>query len=91
MEFSCSERRWLLPEELGREDIDIGFALGLHVPGTYYKVLDTRACLLQAERGNAILEDVRRFMKSSGIPPNIMVTKRPSSNPSSPSFGLVIG
>jgi len=68
MEFSCSDRRWLLPTEMGRQDIDIGFALGLHVPGTYNKVLDTRICLLQPELGNAILADVRQFMKSSGIP-----------------------
>lgn len=68
MEFSCSDRRWLLPEEMGREDIDTGFALGLHVPGTFHKVLDTRACLLQPSLGNRILGDVRRFMQSSGVP-----------------------
>ena len=68
MEFSCSDRRWLLPAEMGRKDIDIGFALGLHVPGTYYKVLDTLACLLQPDLGNEILADIRQYIKSSGIP-----------------------
>jgi 23S rRNA (uracil1939-C5)-methyltransferase len=68
MEFSCSDRRWLLPDELGDADVDIGFALGLHVPGTFYKVLDTEACLLQPDRGNRILGDVRQFIKNSGIP-----------------------
>ncbi|MDM8548686.1 23S rRNA (uracil(1939)-C(5))-methyltransferase RlmD [Desulfobacterales bacterium HSG2] len=68
MEFSCSDRRWLLPEEMGREDIDRGVALGLHVPGTFYKVLDTDACLLQPELGNDILEDVRVFIKNSNAP-----------------------
>jgi 23S rRNA (uracil1939-C5)-methyltransferase len=69
MEFSCSDRRWLLPEELGREDIEIGFALGLHVPGTFHKVLDTKACLLHPSLGNDLLEEARQCMKASGAPP----------------------
>lgn len=68
MEFSCSDRRWLLPHEMEREDIDRDFALGLHVPGTFHKVLDTRTCLLQPARGDAILEDVREYIKASGLP-----------------------
>lgn len=68
MEFSCSDRRWLLPEELGKSDADISFALGLHVPGTYYKVLDNKYCLLQPDTGNEILTDVNAFMKNSGYP-----------------------
>jgi 23S rRNA (uracil1939-C5)-methyltransferase len=68
MEFSCSDRRWLLPEEMGQNGIDTDFAIGLHVPGTFYKVLDTKACLLQPDLGNSILEDVRSYMKSSPKP-----------------------
>ncbi|VEN75394.1 putative enzyme [Candidatus Desulfarcum epimagneticum] len=68
MEFSCSDRRWLLPSEMEKEDADRGFALGLHVPGTFYKVLDTQTCLLQPEPGDDILEDVRRFIKNSRLP-----------------------
>ena len=68
MEFSCSDRRWLLPKDMDRDDIDRTFALGLHVPGTFDKVLDTKTCLLQPELGNHILEQVRRFIKSSGVP-----------------------
>ena len=67
MEFSCSDRRWLMPDELG-SDTDVGFALGLHVPGTFHKVLDTHACLLQPEVGNCILEAVRGFMRASDRP-----------------------
>ena len=69
MEFSCSDRRWLLPSEMHQEGQDISFALGLHVPGTFHKVLDTRACLLQPETGNLILGDVREAMRISGLPP----------------------
>ncbi|OQY05662.1 MAG: 23S rRNA (uracil(1939)-C(5))-methyltransferase RlmD [Desulfobacteraceae bacterium 4572_123] len=68
MEFSCSDRRWLLPEEMDIEGTDISFALGLHVPGTYNKVLDTDTCLLFPDLGNAILEDVRQYMKQSDRP-----------------------
>ncbi|UCD89255.1 MAG: 23S rRNA (uracil(1939)-C(5))-methyltransferase RlmD [Desulfobacterales bacterium] len=68
MEFSCTDRRWLLPEEMGKDGIDRGFALGLHVPGTFYKVLDTEACLLQPELGNHILNDARNYMKNSDRP-----------------------
>ncbi len=68
MEFSCADRRWLLPDELQREDIDRDFALGLHVPGTYHKVIDTRRCLLQPDLGNRLLGDVRDYMRASGRP-----------------------
>ena len=69
MEFSFSDRRWLLPEELSEKDIPRDFALGLHVPGTFDKVLDTETCLLLPDTGNKILGDVRRYVKESGIPP----------------------
>ena len=68
MEFSCSDRRWLLPDELGRDDIDNNFAIGLHVPGTFYKVIDTHACLIQPDLGNRILMEVRSFIQSSPRP-----------------------
>ncbi len=69
MEFSFSDRRWLLPEELSRKDIPKDFALGLHVPGTFDKVLDTEACLLLPDTGNKILRAVRDYVRESGIPP----------------------
>jgi len=68
MEFSCSDRRWLLPDEMEMSNIDKSFALGLHVPGTFYKVIDTRVCFLQPELGNRILEHVRKFIRTSGVP-----------------------
>lgn len=68
MEFSCADRRWLLPSELARGDIDQGFAIGLHVPGTFDKVLDIDACLLQPDLGNRILGVVRRYIRTSPQP-----------------------
>ncbi|MCF8025308.1 MAG: 23S rRNA (uracil(1939)-C(5))-methyltransferase RlmD [Desulfobacteraceae bacterium] len=69
MEFSFSDRRWLLPGELGRYDIPRDFALGLHVPKTFDKILDIDACLLQPEKGNRILNEVRDFAKASALAP----------------------
>ncbi|MCU0595453.1 MAG: 23S rRNA (uracil(1939)-C(5))-methyltransferase RlmD [Desulfobacterota bacterium] len=46
-----------------------GFALGLHVPGTFDKIIDVEACLLQQERGNEILREVKRFARESGLRP----------------------
>ncbi len=68
MEFSCSDRRWLLPAEMNGKPMDTGFALGLHVPGTFHKVLDIDACLLQPGLGNRILADVRAYIRQSKIP-----------------------
>jgi 23S rRNA (uracil1939-C5)-methyltransferase len=67
MEFSCSDREWLMPEEM-EKNTDAGFAIGLHVPGTFYKVLDIRSCLLQPKLGNSILADVRTYIKQSSAP-----------------------
>lgn len=68
MEFSCSDQRWLMPEEMADETVTRGFGIGLHVPGTYHKVLDIERCHIQPETGNAILADVRRFIRDSGVP-----------------------
>ena len=68
MEFSCSDKRWLLPEEFDRADMKDDFALGLHVPGTFHKVIDIDECLLQPDLGNKILSDIRAFIRNSDVP-----------------------
>lgn len=68
MEFSCSPTRWLLPHELDDPEIRKGFGIGLHVPGTFDKVIDIRHCDIQKSQGNEILDAVRRFIAASGIP-----------------------
>ncbi|MCK5099710.1 MAG: 23S rRNA (uracil(1939)-C(5))-methyltransferase RlmD [Desulfobacteraceae bacterium] len=68
MEFSCSDKRWLLPEELSNPDIKKDFGLGLHVPGTFDRVINLERCEIQPELGNQIMEEVRAFIKSSGLP-----------------------
>jgi 23S rRNA (uracil1939-C5)-methyltransferase len=68
MEFSFSDRRWFLPHETEDQKKDLGFALGLHIPGTFHKVLHMEGCLLQHETGNQILREVAKYAKDSGIP-----------------------
>ena len=69
MEFSCSDRRWVLPNEMDRDDLDRSFALGLHVPGTFNKVIDTEVCLLHPPLGNDILATIRQAIRASELPP----------------------
>jgi len=68
MEFSCSDRRWLLPEDLENEMMDRSFAIGLHVPGTFDKIIDINRCLLQPDLGNQILADVKDYIRKSKEP-----------------------
>ncbi len=69
MEFSCTDRRWLLPSELNNPEIRMDFALGLHVPGTFHKVLDISRCLIIPDAGNTIISTVRGLIHASGLPP----------------------
>ena len=68
VEFTCSDSRWRLPNEMENPDIGGCFALGFHVPGVFHKVLDIESCLLQPDMGNRILGDVRRYIQSSEMP-----------------------
>lgn len=64
MEFSFSEKRWLTKDEISKEGIlDRDFALGLHIPKIYDKVLDVDECFLQSEASNKILNFTREFFK----------------------------
>lgn len=57
MEFTFSNRRWILPTE--PEDAPQGFALGLHIPGRFDKILNINECHIQPKLGNEILNFVR--------------------------------
>ncbi len=64
MEFSFSDKRWLTKVEISREEkLDRDFALGLHIPRIYDKVLDIDECFLQSEISNDILNFTREFFK----------------------------
>jgi 23S rRNA (uracil1939-C5)-methyltransferase len=64
MEFSFSEKRWLTKSEIDTEEnLDRDFALGLHIPRIFDKVLDIDECFLQSEVSNKILNFTRDFFK----------------------------
>jgi len=64
MEFSFGDKRWLTKEEIEIEGIiDRDFALGLHIPRIFDKVLDVDECFLQSEISNKILNFTRDFFK----------------------------
>lgn len=69
MEFSFARKRWLTESEINsmQEIADKEFALGLHIPGLYDKVLDIDECFLQSELSNRILNFTRFFFKSRSI------------------------
>ena len=57
MEFTFSPHRWVLDSE--PEGVDSSFALGLHIPGRFDKILDIDDCHIQPEIGNKILSVAR--------------------------------
>ena len=69
MEFSFSDRRWLIPDELNTEDINRDYALGLHVPGTFDKILQIDKCLLQSDNANKILNFINGYILTSKLQP----------------------
>lgn len=68
MEYSFGDKRWLLPEELGQELRNEAFALGLHIPGRFDRILSIDQCWLQSPESNAILDATREFFLARGVP-----------------------
>ncbi|WP_412060535.1 23S rRNA (uracil(1939)-C(5))-methyltransferase RlmD [Rubrivirga sp. IMCC45206] len=70
MEFSFSGMRWLTDWEVATgEAMDKDFALGLHVPGRFDKVLDLKVCYLQSEWSARLVNGVRALAKAEGWTP----------------------
>lgn len=69
MEFSFGEMRWLMPDELGVIDRDAElFALGLHIPKRYDRILHIDDCRLESPESNAILNATRTFFLEHDVP-----------------------
>jgi len=67
MEFSFSSRRWLTREEIDSgEEFDSTFALGLHVPRSFSRVLDLHECHLQSELSVRIVNQFRELSRAQG-------------------------
>lgn len=60
MEFSFATENWVPKEELHRKQDGLNsYALGLHVPGFFDKVLTIEKCLLQSKAANKVLAVVQ--------------------------------
>ena len=68
MEFSFSDKRWLLSNQ-EQDEKPKDFALGLHVPRRYDKIVDIDTCYLQSPESNRLLNLVKKFTRESGEKP----------------------
>ncbi len=72
MEFSFASSRWLSEEEIHSGDAIPNkgkhFALGFHIPERFDKVVNINACHLQDERGNEIINNIRRKALEIEVP-----------------------
>lgn len=67
MEFSFSEERWLMAEEINTPGAADRYALGLHVRNRYDRVIDTQVCFLPRRVVVDILDFTRRFVKENKL------------------------
>ncbi|NOZ07270.1 MAG: 23S rRNA (uracil(1939)-C(5))-methyltransferase RlmD [FCB group bacterium] len=67
MEFTFSNRRWILPDE--DEKVQSNFALGLHIPGRYDKILNIDACALQDPVADELLQFVKSKVQERALQP----------------------
>jgi len=66
MEFSAGPDRWIMKDKDSGAPTD--FAIGLHAPRRYDKILDIEACLLQDDERNRIFQVIRQKVKELGLP-----------------------
>lgn len=67
MEFTFTNKRYLLTEEMNREEGKDMDGLGFHIPGKFNKVLNLNNCYLQDPRANDIRLFVRDFTRQHGM------------------------
>lgn len=67
LEYTFSDKRWLMDgENRTDEPVDMD-ALGYHIPGRFDKILDINHCYLQADPSNEIRLSLRDFAKQHQI------------------------
>jgi 23S rRNA (uracil1939-C5)-methyltransferase len=65
MDFTFGNRRWIETSE--PEGVASDFALGLHVPGRYDKVLDVQSCDIAFKEATPILNTARELALEAGL------------------------
>ncbi len=66
LEFTFSNKRWLMDGENRTDEPAEMDALGFHIPGRFDKILDIQHCYLQADPSNAIRNSIDEFAKREG-------------------------
>ena len=67
MEFSFGSHRWFTRQEISSgENLERGFALGLHVPKRFDRVLDVNECHLMGQVTSQLLGTVRKLAREEG-------------------------
>ena len=66
LEFTFSNKRWLMDGENRTDEPMEMDALGFHIPGRFDKILDIHHCYLQADPSNAIRNSIDEFTKREG-------------------------
>ncbi len=71
MEYTFGDRRWLTDTEIQSDEPipDKDFALGLHVPGRYDRILNLEECHLQHPISFRVLDAVRSYAKENNLEP----------------------
>jgi len=72
MEFSFSSRPWILQDEDSPKQEN--FALGLHAPRRFDKVIDLDGCPIMSETANKVFLSVKQEVLLSDIPPYDVIT-----------------
>jgi 23S rRNA (uracil1939-C5)-methyltransferase len=67
LEFTFSNKRYLLPEEIATENPVHEGALGFHVPRIFDKVIDINECYLMDDVNNRIRNTIRSFAKENNF------------------------
>ena len=66
LEYTFSNKRWLMDGEARPEEPVNMDALGFHIPGRFDKILQVEHCYLQADPSNAIRNSIDEFAKREG-------------------------
>ncbi len=65
MEYTFSSSRWLTSEEIASDKkFDTSFALGMHAPGRFNRVIDLQTCYLPADVSVRLVNGFRQLAKA---------------------------
>jgi len=68
LEFTCSNRRYLLPDEIkGEKEFEPENAIGFHVPRLFDKVIDIYTCHLMHEPANLVRNTIRDYAAANSL------------------------